>query len=54
MTDDRLLFRPLLSYSKVKYTPKVLLILLTVEKIARENFDFVHLLLSSFLLFPHA
>ena len=30
-----------LSYSNVKYTPMVPLILLIVEKIKRENFDFV-------------
>ena len=34
------------SYSNVKYTLRVLLILLTVEKIERENFHFVVLLLS--------
>ena len=35
-----------LSYSDIKHTPKVPLILLTVEKIKHEYFDFV--LLSSF------
>ena len=41
-----------LSYSKVKYTPGVSLILRTVEKVEHENFDFLLLLLllsSSFL-----
>ena len=37
------------NYSTVKYTPKVPLILLIVEKIACENFNFV-LLLSFFLV----
>ena len=40
-----------LSYSYVKYSSRVPLLLLTVEKIERENFDFVlFLLLSSFFL----
>ena len=37
-----------LSYSYVKYSPRVPLLLLTVKKIERENFDFVLLLSSSF------
>ena len=40
-----------LSYSKVKYTSRVSLILMTVEKIEHENFDFVLFLLSFFLSF---
>ena len=43
-----------LSYSKVKYTPRVPLILLTVEKIAREDFYLVlSFFLSFLLLFPY-
>ena len=38
-----------LSYSYVKYSPRFSLLLLTIEKIERENFDFV--LLSFFLSF---
>ena len=37
-----------LSYSNVKYTLRITLILLTVEKIEHENFDFV------LFLFPYA
>ena len=37
------------SYSNVKYSPRAPLILLTVEKIEHENFDFVFLV--SFLVF---
>ena len=39
------------SYSDVKHSPTVPLLFLTVEKIECENFDFVLLLLSSFLFF---
>ena len=39
-----------LSYSYVKYSPRVSLLLLTVEKIERESFDFALLLLLSFFL----
>ena len=39
-----------LCYSYVKYRPRVPWLLLRVEKIERENFDFVLLLLSFFLL----
>ena len=43
-----------LSYSKIKYTPTVPIILTTIKKIERENFDFVlfFFFLSFFLLFP--
>ena len=36
-----------LSYSYVNYNPRISLLLLTVEKIERENFDFALLLSSS-------
>ena len=39
-----------LSYSKIKYTPRVPLILITVEKIEHQIFDFIFLL-SFFLSF---
>ena len=43
----------IVSYSKIKHTPRVPLILVTVEKIERENFD-LFFFLSSFFLFPRA
>ena len=45
-----------LSYSYVKYTTRVPLLVLTVEKIDYENFDFVVVVvvLLSFFLFHHA
>ena len=42
------------TYSYVKYSPRVPLVLLTVEKIERKNFDFVLLSFIFFLLFHHA
>ena len=40
-----------LSYSNVKYTPRVSLILPTVEKVERKNFDLVVVVVFLFLFF---